>query len=143
MFEWVTFICCFHGCYHGRYTLNSSLNDKLQVTDGIHIAMGFSLGNSILIEAPDGLIIVDTTECLKAARQIHQAFRRISSKPVKAIIYTHHHLDHVNGAQVSIQSDHTLVLYALWSFIFGHRSVNIAADLWPCFRVSMMLSLAH
>lgn len=71
------------------------------MTEGVYVARGFSLGNCIMVEAPEGLIIVDTTESLVIAREVLAAFRNISKAPVKAIIYTHHHADHIYGAQVS------------------------------------------
>jgi alkyl sulfatase BDS1-like metallo-beta-lactamase superfamily hydrolase len=55
-------------------------------------------GNVIMIEGNDGLIIVDTTTAHEHAEIAEKAFRAISDKPVKAIIYTHHHVDHISGA---------------------------------------------
>ncbi|MGH1372382.1 MAG: alkyl sulfatase dimerization domain-containing protein [Cellvibrionaceae bacterium] len=55
-------------------------------------------GNVIMIEGNDGIIIVDTTTAHEHAQVAHKAFREITDKPVKAIIYTHHHADHINGA---------------------------------------------
>lgn len=72
--------------------------EVIEVTDGVHVAVGFALANSILIEGDEGLVIVDTTEGLNAARAIKAEFDRISTKPVKAIIYTHSHPDHTRGA---------------------------------------------
>lgn len=70
----------------------------IEVLDGVHVAIGFGLANSILIEGDDGLIIVDTMESMVAANEVKAAFDKISDKPVKAIIYTHNHTDHVMGA---------------------------------------------
>jgi len=55
------------------------------------------LANSILIEGHEGSIIVDTLESVAAARAAKQALIQYSTKPVKAIIYTHNHADHVAG----------------------------------------------
>ena len=66
----------------------------------MHVAIGYALANSILIEAPEGNIIVDTTESMSAARVIRQAFRNVSDRPIQAIIYTHCHPDHIMGAEV-------------------------------------------
>lgn len=71
----------------------------VKVTDNIYVAIGFALGNSIMVIAPEGLIIVDVTESVLAAREILGEFRKITDKPVKAIVYTHHHTDHIGGAQ--------------------------------------------
>ena len=71
-----------------------------KVADNIYSAVGFGLANSIMIEGDDGLIIVDTMESLQEAREVLGEFRKISAKPIKAIIYTHNHTDHIFGAQV-------------------------------------------
>jgi len=72
----------------------------IEVTDGVHVAIGFGLANSILIEGDDGLIIVDTMEGSRSAKAVKAQFDKISTKPVKAIIYTHNHYDHINGGKV-------------------------------------------
>ena len=72
----------------------------VKVTDGVYVAVGFGLANSILLEGKDGVVIVDTLECAEVAQEARAAFRKLTTKPVKAIIYTHHHADHVFGARV-------------------------------------------
>lgn len=65
----------------------------------VYCAVGYGLANMTMIEGTDGIIIVDTLESVDNAREVMTAFRRITSKPVKAIIYTHNHYDHVMGAE--------------------------------------------
>ena len=77
----------------------------IKVTDGVYIAVGYGLANSILIEGDGGVIIVDTLESVEAAIPVKKAFDRITSKPVKAIIYTHNHADHIFGATVFAGDD--------------------------------------
>lgn len=72
------------------------------MTDRAWVAIGFAIANSILLEGPEGLIIVDTTECEDAAAEILLKFREISQKPIKAIVYTHNHGDHVRGVRVRL-----------------------------------------
>ncbi|MCP4600118.1 MAG: MBL fold metallo-hydrolase [Proteobacteria bacterium] len=74
--------------------------EVIQVTDGVHVAVGFGLANSILLEGKDGVVIVDTMESVEAAAPVKVAFDKITSKPIKAIIYTHYHSDHTFGASV-------------------------------------------
>jgi alkyl sulfatase BDS1-like metallo-beta-lactamase superfamily hydrolase len=68
-----------------------------RVTDGVWQAVGFGLANSILIEGEDGAIVVDTMATIEAAREVREAFRQITDKPIVALIYTHNHADHVFG----------------------------------------------
>ena len=71
----------------------------VQVTEGVYVAIGYALANTIMIEGDDGVIIVDTTESMEAARRVKAEFDKITNKPVKAIIYTHNHTDHIFGAK--------------------------------------------
>ncbi len=77
----------------------------IEVTDGVHVAIGFGLANSILIEGDDGVIIVDTMESSASAAAVKKEFQKITDKPVKAIIYTHNHYDHIQGASVFAGED--------------------------------------
>ncbi len=74
--------------------------EVIKVTDGVYVAVGFGLANSILLEGDNGVVIVDTMESAEAATAVKEAFDLITNKPVKAIIYTHNHADHVFGTQV-------------------------------------------
>ncbi|WP_162925863.1 alkyl sulfatase dimerization domain-containing protein [Isoalcanivorax indicus] len=86
--------------------------DVIEVTDGVHVAVGFGIANSIMIEGDDGVIIVDTMESLQAAERVAERFRAITDKPVKALIYTHSHPDHIFGAAAFITPGHTPQVYA-------------------------------
>jgi alkyl sulfatase BDS1-like metallo-beta-lactamase superfamily hydrolase len=74
--------------------------EVIEVTDGVYVAIGYGLANSILIEGDDGVIIVDTMESARAAEAVKAEFAKITDKPVRAIIYTHNHADHVFGTKV-------------------------------------------
>ena len=70
----------------------------------IHIAVGFGIANSIMIEGKDGNIIVDVTDSVSEAEMVHSLFKKKNSNPIKAIIYTHNHGDHTFGAEYFIKS---------------------------------------
>ena len=70
-----------------------------KVTDGVYQAVGYALANSIMIEGDDGIVIVDVTESVETAREVLAAFRQLTDKPIKALIYTHNHADHVLGGK--------------------------------------------
>ncbi|MBI5896455.1 MAG: MBL fold metallo-hydrolase [Desulfobacterales bacterium] len=79
--------------------------EVVQLLPGIHVAIGYGLANSILIEGRDGLIIVDAMESAEAAEAVKSAFAQISAKPVKALIYTHFHSDHIGGGRILAGDD--------------------------------------
>ncbi|MEC7490330.1 MAG: alkyl/aryl-sulfatase [Pseudomonadota bacterium] len=70
------------------------------VADGVYTAVGYAASNSSMIVGNNGIIIIDTTESTGAASNILAEFRKITDKPVHAIIYTHGHRDHISGASV-------------------------------------------
>ena len=70
----------------------------------IHIAVGFGIANSIMIEGEDGNIIVDVTDSVSEAEKVYSIFKKKNSNPIKAIIYTHNHGDHTFGAEYYIKS---------------------------------------
>lgn len=72
----------------------------VQLADNVYQAFGYAASNVYMIIGDDGIIIVDTTETTSAAQNILDEFRKITTLPVKAIILTHSHRDHVSGASV-------------------------------------------
>ena len=79
--------------------------DIIQVTDNIHVTIGFGIANSIMIEGEDGVIIVDTMESMEAAQRVAERFREITDKPVKALVYTHSHPNHILGAGAFVDDE--------------------------------------
>jgi hypothetical protein len=53
--------------------------EVIKVTEGVYVAIGFGLANSILLEGSDGVIIVDTMESMGAAVPVKKAFNRITT----------------------------------------------------------------
>lgn len=83
-----------------------------QVTEGVYVAIGYGLANSVLLEGTDGVVIVDAMEGRPQAEAVWAAFREITSKPVKALVLTHNHADHVFGGQVFTEGRDDIPVYA-------------------------------
>jgi len=74
--------------------------DVIEVTDDVYVAIGYAASNVTMIVGTDGIIVIDTTESTCAAANILAEFRKITDLPVRAIVYTHSHRDHVSGTTV-------------------------------------------
>lgn len=72
----------------------------IQLADNVYMAFGYAASNVYMIVGDDGVIIVDSTETTTAAGNVLAEFRKITDLPVKTIILTHSHRDHVSGASV-------------------------------------------
>lgn len=83
-----------------------------KVGDNIFAAIGYGIANSIMIEGDDGVIIVDTMTTMEEAAEVLAEFRKITLKPVKAIIYTHSHPDHIFGAEAFVAAGSRPEIYA-------------------------------
>lgn len=70
----------------------------LTVADGVHAWIGAGGdSNAGAIDTPDGILVIDTQQYPRLARQFRESLQRSTGKPVRAVINTHCHLDHTAG----------------------------------------------
>ena len=78
-----------------------------EVVEGIYQVRGLDLSNISFIEGDTGIIVIDplvSTETAAAALALYRKHR--GDRPVKAVIYTHSHVDHFGGVLgVTTQED--------------------------------------
>ena len=85
---------------------NTQLNAKaglFEVCDGIYQVRGFDMSNATFIRTDHGWIIFDVLMCkenMKAAKDLIE--KRFGPLDVKAIMYSHSHVDHFGGAEGAI-----------------------------------------
>ena len=95
-----------------------------------------------MLDAPEGLIIVDTTESPEAGQDVLKAFRNITNKPIKAIIFTHNHADHTIGAEVShhSQSHDPIILQSYMIKVIIEHMVTLNANVSTLSRKGILLN---
>lgn len=98
----------------------------VKVAENVFTAVGFHGANTSMIVGTDGVIIIDTLLGPTSAANAAEAFRQYSDKPVKAMIYTHSHGDHIGGANAFV-GDETPDIYATETF-GSAEGVNNAVD---------------
>lgn len=87
-----------------------------QIADGVWCIGGYSVGNCIVIEAEDGLIVYDTGDNEEEGEHFRQTIRNnISEKPIKVIMYSHSHYALGAAAMVDDPAD---------VMVIGHPNVN-------------------
>lgn len=76
-----------------------------RVGERTYCAIGYALSNVAMIAVPGGKVIVDATESLQAAREVKAEFDRLVPGPVRALVLTHSHPDHILGAAAFCDRD--------------------------------------
>jgi glyoxylase-like metal-dependent hydrolase (beta-lactamase superfamily II) len=76
----------------------------MRLADGVYAAtqpqaMRFDDANSAIIILDDGVLVFDTQNSPVGARAVIAGIRRITDKPVRWVVNTHWHGDHVQGNQ--------------------------------------------
>ncbi len=74
-----------------------------RVGERIYAALGYDLANTILIRTDDGNVIVDPGMSPARAARVREDLLAAAPGPVRAVVYTHSHIDHIGGASVWVE----------------------------------------
>lgn len=77
--------------------------------DGVYVAEGYDFGNLAFIVGRDAVVAIDAGTTESSARDAVAALRTVSRAPIKYVILTHGHWDHVGGLAV-IREPGTIVI---------------------------------
>jgi len=66
---------------------------------------GYNIASVSVIDAPDGLILVDCAAQEDNAKEIAADIAKQFDKPIKSVVYTHFHNDHVNGVEGFVSAE--------------------------------------
>src|SRR4051794_17586787 len=71
---------------------------KVDGTENVYI---FRYGGyqSMFVVTPQGVIATDPSSYLRPAKPYIDAIKAVTDKPIKYVIYSHHHYDHIAGGQ--------------------------------------------
>lgn len=91
-----------------------------EVADGVWCQVGGGLSNITFIDAPDGLIVVDSGECREEAAEALAALREVSDRPIAAMIWSHYH--YVGGTATYLDdAGMTADEFPIWAHVDGPR----------------------
>jgi glyoxylase-like metal-dependent hydrolase (beta-lactamase superfamily II) len=75
-----------------------------KIGDGVWAAIvndeGKAGGNAGFVVGDDGVVVIDTFQDPEPAADLLAAIRKITNLPIRFVVNTHYHLDHVNGNDV-------------------------------------------
>lgn len=93
-----------------------------KVVDGIYHVMGHAHSNSIIIEAENSVILIDTLDTDVRAEKLKKLIAEITDKPVKTIIFSHGHPDHRGGAAAFSDTNPEIIAFAPKRPVLGRTS---------------------
>src|SRR5512135_1825444 len=70
-----------------------------------------SVGNAGFVIGSGAVLVVDSFATPEAAQELSAAIRRLTSDPVRWLVNTHYHLDHVGGDEVFRQQGAVLLAH--------------------------------
>mgnify|MGYP002138717936 CR=1 FL=1 len=101
---------------HADQPVNRTTNELSEVADGLAMVESFS--HSVVVDTGDGLIAFDASGA-HTGRQVRDAITSWRDQPVRHLVYTHGHADHVGGSTF-FADDHPVVI--------GHQNVAKRID---------------
>jgi len=120
-----------------------NMSGLFEVVDGIYQVRNQDLSNMTIIEGTDGITVVDplvSEETAKVAIDLYYQHR--GQKPVKAVIYTHSHVDHYGGVRGIVSEDDVtsgkVKIYAPEGFLEAAVAENVMAGTAMSRRASYM-----
>lgn len=87
-----------------RQAALNNIHGLFEVTEGLYQVRGYDLANMSIIESDTGWILVDPLTARETASKAFLFAREhLGQKPVRAILFTHSHIDHFGGVQGVLQ----------------------------------------
>jgi cyclase len=72
---------------------------------------GLAGGNAGFVIGDDGVLVIDTFQDPRPAKALLAEIRKITPLPIRFVVNTHYHLDHVNGNDVFAAAGATIVAH--------------------------------
>lgn len=70
----------------------------VEVGKGVYVATGFVSNNMGFIVTDQGVVVIDTGSSPDVGKAFLSEIRKATDRPIKYVIFTHYHYDHVDGA---------------------------------------------
>ncbi len=106
----------------------------LQLADNVYTAVNYSVSCVSMIETENGIIIIDAGQDPADCYAINDEFRKITQKPLLAVIYTHGHPDHTMGTPAFLPNgnndDKKVQIWARDNFNAENRQFAMLAQIF-------------
>jgi len=123
----------------------------VQVSPDIYTAVGYGPSNIVLVDGKDGIVIIDSGSSTEQAEKVLGEFRKITKKPISALIYTNGRGYNIGGGGIFVNeskdSDHKVDVIASSQFmenIFPMvGQISKQSSLYELYINGILLSLSN
>ncbi len=111
-----------------------------EVTSGVWCLVGNGLSNQTFIDAPEGIIAIDTGESTEEMREAIAELQGVTDRPIVAVLYTHFH--YVCGTEAVFESGAPRTT-PIWAHekVAGNRS-RAASEIAPAYGRGLLEQFA-
>jgi glyoxylase-like metal-dependent hydrolase (beta-lactamase superfamily II) len=84
----------------------------VEMAPGIQVAQGYDFADIAFVVTADQVVAIDAGTSEANARAALAAFRKVSDRPIRTVILTHAHWDHVGGLKALVGADTEVIAQA-------------------------------
>jgi cyclase len=100
----------------------------------IHSGVGWDICNSGFIVGDDGVLVIDAMMVASQVRMYMEEIRKVTDKPIRYVVNTHHHVDHSFGNQFYLPAEIVSHRGCRESLITKGADVGMLSERYPHYR---------
>ena len=100
----------------------------------IHSGVGWDICNSGFIVGDDGVLVIDAMMVASQVRMYMEEIRKVTDKPIRYVVNTHHHVDHSFGNQFYLPAEIVSHRGCRESLITRGADVGMLSERYPQYK---------
>mgnify|MGYP000023444683 FL=1 len=100
----------------------------------IHSGVGWDICNSGFIVGDDGVLVIDAMMVASQVRMYMEEIRKVTDKPIRYVVNTHHHVDHSFGNQFYLPAEIVSHRGCRESLITKGADVGMLSERYPQYK---------
>ena len=100
----------------------------------IHSGVGWDICNSGFIVGDDGVLVIDAMMVASQVRPYMEEIRKVTDKPIRYVVNTHHHVDHSLGNQFYLPAEIVSHRGCREALISRGADVGMLSERYPQYR---------
>ena len=100
----------------------------------VHSGVGWDICNSGFIVEEDGVMVIDAMMVASLVDPYIKEIRKVTDKPIRYVVNTHHHVDHSFGNQFYLPAEVVSHRGCREAMLTRGADINMLSERWPQYR---------